>query len=160
MADAVLGLAKPSVVKTSTECVPATDKPMVQMISVAVHLETKQAAEPTSTELFADDVPKPFPMTVNVLPKATLVGFTEKMVGVKATLELYTKRNGVVTENMISLVVALVRETIKVWLPKFDCVATISLVGSAVITIAFLFPIETMLRVGFSEKPLPVMTKS
>ena len=84
--------------KTSTECVPATAEPTVQMISVAFQLETKHAAEPISTELLAEDAPKPLPMTVNVLPKETLVGFTEKMLGVKATLESYTKRKFVVTE--------------------------------------------------------------
>ena len=75
------------------------------MISVAVQLETKQAAEPISTELLTDDVPKPLPMTVNVLPKETLVGFTEIILGVKATSELYTKRNVVVTEYMTVVVV-------------------------------------------------------
>ena len=146
--------------KTRTECVPATAEPTVQMILVAVQLETKHAAEPISTELLAEDVPKPLPMTVNVLPKETLVGITELMLGVKASLESYTKRKFVITEYMTVVVVGWVRETLSIKFPKFACVATISLVGSEVITIAFLFPIETTLRVGFSENPLPVMTKS
>ena len=91
--------------KTSTECVPATAEPTVQMISVAFQLETKHAAEPISTELLADDVPKPLPMTVNVVPKEMLVGFTETMLGVMATMESYTKRNCVVTEYMTVVVV-------------------------------------------------------
>ena len=91
--------------KTSTECVPATANSTVQMILVAVQLETIHAAEPISTELLADDVPKPLPMTVNVVPKETLVGFTEIMFGVMATLESYTKRNVVVNEYMTVVVV-------------------------------------------------------
>ena len=84
---------------------PATAEPTVQMILVAVQLETKHAAEPISTELLADDVPKPLPMTVNVVPKEALVGFTEIMFGVMATLESYTKRNVVVNEYMTVVVV-------------------------------------------------------
>ena len=106
LADAVLGFARPYiVVKTSTECVPATAEPTVHMIWVAVQLETKHAAEPISTELLADDVPKPLPMTVSVVPKETLEGFTEIMLGVMATLESYTKRNFVATEYMTVVVV-------------------------------------------------------
>ena len=91
--------------KTSTECVPATAEPTVHMIWVAVQLETTHEAEPISTELLADDVPKPLPTTVNVVPKETLVGFTDIMLGVMATLESYTKRNCVVTEYMTVVVV-------------------------------------------------------
>ena len=84
---------------------PATAEPTVQMISVAVQLETKHAAEPISTELLAEDTPKPLPVTVNALPKETLVGFTDVMLDVKATLESYTKRKFVVNEYMTVVVV-------------------------------------------------------
>ncbi len=85
---------------------PATANSTVQMILVAVQLETIHAAEPISTELLADDVPKPLPMTVNVVPKEEmLIGFTEIMSGVMATSESYAKRNVVVTEYMTVVVV-------------------------------------------------------
>ena len=106
LADAVLGFARPYiVVKTSTECVPATAEPTVHMIWVAVQLETKHAAEPSSTELLADHVPKPLPVTVNVVPIEMMVGFTELMLGVMAALESYLKRKFVVTEYMTVVVV-------------------------------------------------------
>ena len=91
--------------KTSTECVPATAEPTVHMIWVAVQLETKHAAEPSSTELLADHVPKPLPVTVNVVPIEMMVGFTELMLGVMAALESYLKRKFVVTEYMTVVVV-------------------------------------------------------
>ncbi len=84
---------------------PATAGPTSQTILVAVQLEIKQAAEPISTELSADDKPKPLPVTVNVVPKEMCVGFTEVMLGVKAALESYAKTKFVVTVYMTVVVV-------------------------------------------------------